>query len=176
MGVMIDAREMSVSDLKALRATVKETLLNMVAEKSKKPKTSLIVRDILPLTDLGLNTEEWDNETAQVAGAWTEDWHHQLNEDEGVAFYGVHFHDDTFDLIFIRHKLGATGATVKNLTGLTPIDNNENDLNKGYHKPVYYSGNENVYIDYYARANVAAAAAHVELIGMFCEPRGEQIS
>jgi len=177
MGIMIDSREVTEEQLRAVRAEIKQNLLAMVSKKSNKPTTSLIVRDILPATDLGLNTEEWDNQTELASGTWTKDWDHQLDDDEGVVFYGVHGHDDASDIMFARFKLGATGATVKDLISVQAIDNGVKRLNKGYFgTPVYYIGKEHIYIDYYARATVAAAAGHIELMGMFCEPSGEQIS
>jgi hypothetical protein len=134
------------------------------------------VRDILPETDLGLGSEEWDNDTELVSGIWTEDWHHQLDDDQGLVFYGVHVHDDDFDILFARLKLGATGATVKDLVSVQAIANGLEHHNKGYFNPVYFEPGETPFVDYYARGTVAAAACHIELIGLFCEPRGEQIS
>lgn len=181
MGGIISIDELSIDALKAMRDMVANALLDMVSKKANKSRSELIVRDILPLTDLGFNTEEWSNQTAQSSGAWTKDWSHELDEDQGAAFYGVAIQDETCDLIFVRFKLGATGATTKAIYSLQRLikeGQEESDKKQTgfFPEPVYYGGKETPYVDYYARGSVSQYAAHVVLIGLFCEPKGENVS
>lgn len=140
---------------------------------AKKPDE--MVRELLPLTDLGYTTEEWDNENALGANAWTNEISHELDDDEELVIIGIFNLTLLPQVIAARFRMGSTGATtygVYNLQRLYAQD----EVVGYFDEPIVYPAKSHVFIDYYARAVVAAGAEDIGLIGLIRKPYGEEVS
>jgi hypothetical protein len=134
-----------------------------------------MVRDLLPLTDLGYSTEEWDNENALNANAWTNDIDHELDDDEEVVILGIFNLTLNPQVIAVRFRVGGTGATTYGIYNLQTLYA-QDEVVGWLDEPIVYKPKSNPYIDYYARAAVTAGSEKIGLIGFIRKPYGEEVS
>jgi len=172
------ARELSTTQLIAMRDDVKAKLLAFAAKETGKPASDFVVRDAMPLTDFGFATEKWCNQLgAGIATAtWTKDWTKELPKTKFVAFYGFIDHADSPVLLGAKFKVGANGQTTRDVVmfGRMRVE----DVVKCYHEPVLYKGQETIYLELYqaSGSTLAQYAEELEMMCLVAEPYGEVIS
>lgn len=193
MGFLIPDFNMSVAELKALKAEVKANLLARAAQQTGRPMSEFVVRDIFPKDDFSFNGCEWQNQTAiTVADTWTKDWSKELPKSKFAGLYGVIHHAvavkpnagaaEGYVYSGVKYQLGAAGNTVKEQVHLQSMGRNfylTSGITKvpvGLHKPLYYDGSDTIYASLISNATISQYAEELELLGMVCEPWGEVIS
>ena len=62
MGLLVSMSKITESQYKELIDSIKIRLLNLAAKELNKSPSELVLREVMPLTDLGYTTETWDNE------------------------------------------------------------------------------------------------------------------
>lgn len=175
MGLLVPVSKITESQYKQLIDAVKSRLLGLAAKELNKDPSELVLRMVMPATDLGYSTETWDNENALTATAWTAEIGHELDSDELVAFVGVENQTDDPQVIGIRFKVGSGGATTRDIQMIEDLYTEE--VFKGLFKePIIYKQKEYIYIEYYAKAAVAAAGEKIGLLAFMVKPYGEEIS
>lgn len=175
MGLLVPLSKITEDQYKALVDSIKTRLLNLAAKELNKNPSELVLREVMPLTDLGYTTETWDNENALTATTWTKEIGHALDPDEFIAFVGVENQTDDPQVIGIKFKVGSGGATTRDVQMIESLYTEEN-FKAMFKEPIIYKGNEYVYIEYYAKAAVAAAGEKIGLIAFIVKPYGEEIS
>jgi len=163
--------QMAVEDITALEATVKERLLEETSRRLALPRDQLVVRDIMPKTDLGLANEEWITPTL-TADAWTKYFDKALPNNRFVIFYGVANQSPTPIATGVLYKLGPTGGTTKGVMMLEELYATRIPIGIT-DEAILYRGGDHIYIDVWAKE---AGTEALVLKGMVCEPYGEVVS
>ena len=175
MGLLVPLSKITENQYKELIDSIKAKLLNLAAKELNKSPADLVLREVMPMTDLGYTTETWDNENALTATTWTTEISHALDNDEYIAFIGVENQTDDPQVIGMKFKVGSGGATTRDIQMLESLYTEDN--HKAMFKdPIIYKANEYVFIQYYAKATVAAAGEKIGLIAFIVKPYGEEIS
>jgi len=152
------------NELKALAAKETNTSVN-----------EWVVRDILPKTDLGFNTEKWLNQTAfATADTWQKDWDKELDSNTYVVFYGVELHALNPTIYGIKFKVGSTGATTIDTIQFQKLKLEEVPI--GYFDRIIYRKKKHIYVELIADDTTAQYGEEFEILGMLCEPYGEVVS
>lgn len=169
-------RELSTTQILALKEEVKERLIAYAAKETGKDPSEFCVRDVMALTDLGLDSEIWDNEDSGglTATTWTQDWEKELPKTKFVAFYGFVNHTDDPQVIGTKFKVGADGATVRDIIMHGRM--HAEDVAKCFFEPVLYKGTETIYVEHYSKTTIAEAAELLEFLALVAEPWGANIS
>lgn len=170
------ARELSTTQLIALKEDVKRRLLAYAAKETGKSPDEFVVRDILAGIDLGFGSEKWDNESSLTSVTWTNDWSKELPKTKFVAFYGFINHTDDPLVIGTKFKVGSTGQTVRDIVMHGRMRREDNP--KCFFEPVLYKGQETIYVEHYNESGSAITAGSelLEFIALVAEPYGAQIS
>jgi len=167
--------EVSPEQMKAVIDAVKTKLMGYGVKYAKKDAEELCVRALMPATDLGLNTEAWDNESTLTANTWSEDWSHELSEDECVVFIGVANRTDNPQVVGTKFKVGSSGNTTRDVQMYEELY--VMDEPRGLFKePIVYVGKETIYIEHYSKTTITAGQELLELIGYIVKPYGNEIS
>lgn len=170
------ARELSTTQLIAIKEDVKKRLLDFAVKETGRKREEFCVRDVLALTDLGLDSEIWDNEASGglTATTWTEDWKKELPKNKFIAFYGFVNHTDDPQVIGTKFKEGGEGATTRDIVMFGRMNMEDNP--KCFFEPIIYKGGETIYIEHYSKTTIVEAAELLEFIALVADPYGEVIS
>ena len=176
MARILTARELSTSQLIAVREDVQTKLVNVASRETGRKASDFVIRDSMPLTDFGFATEKWSNQTAQVDGVWTKDWTKTLPKNTFVAFYGFADNANNPLIIGCKFKVGASGSTVRDVAMFSRMRVEE--AVKCYIEPVIYKGDETIYIELYQNSGAVLAqyGEELEIFAFVCEPLGAIIS
>ena len=175
MGLFVPVSKITEDQYKAVIDAVKAKLMALAAKELQKSPSELVLREVMPLTDLGYTTETWDNENALTAVTWTKDIGHALDNDEFIAFVGVENQTDDPQVIGIKFKVGSGGATTRDIQMIESLYTEDNHKAL-FKEPIIYKANEYIYIEYYAKTAVVAGAEKIGLIAFIVKPYGEEIS
>lgn len=174
MGRVMVARELSTSQLISMRDDVKAKLLAFAVKETGKNASEFVIRDVLPSTDLGFNSEKWCNQAAHTLSTWAVDFYKELPKTKFVAFYGAVNLSDTPYIILVKFQIGANGQTVKDIISLSRMRAEE--AVKCYFEPILYKGAETIYVSMYTDTTIAQYGEALELLALVAEPYGEVIS
>jgi len=159
-------------EIKTLQETTDAWLTKRAIEKRivTRPE-DLVVRDILPGTDLnGLSGEVW----SQVCSAFQYNMCYSgKNPNTKIfAIFGVKNKSSTPRTVALRFKLGAGGASVKDIWQVEQayLEDNTAVFTKD---PIKYEDQETFVIENYG---LSSGEDGVILLGRVVEPRGETIS
>ena len=171
MGKIFPFAELGLEQLRAIEDAVKEKLLEVAMRETGKKREELVIRDILPKTDLGLTNEVWVA-SISTANSWNTWITKELPKNKFIAFYGVAVLSASPITTGVAFKIGATGATTKDIMMYEEIFAEEKPV--GYtEEPIIYKGGDYVYIQLYGKST---GTEYIVLKGMICEPVGETIS
>lgn len=176
MARILAARELSTAQLISMRDEVVNKLLRFASTETGKAQSEFIVRDIMPKTDLGFNSEAWLNQTELVDATWTKDFTKELPKNSFVCFYGIVKEAESPAIIGTKFKLGAGGATTIDIVMHTRIA--VEDIPKGYFSPILYKGGDTIYVEHYQKTggNLSQYGEAFELMGFIAEPVGVNVS
>lgn len=170
------ARELSTTQIIAIKDEVKRKLIDFATKETGKSASEFCVRDGMAHQDFGLGTEKWDNESTLTHGAWTKDWSKELPKTKFVAFYGVVNHSDNPQVIGTKFKVGSNGQTTRDVVmyGRMYVE----DVPKCFFAPIIYKGGETIYVEHYNQSgsDLSAGDELLELLVLVAEPYGEVIS
>ena len=163
-----------------------------IAQKIVASEADLVIRDILPETDLGLTSEEWIE--SGVGGTWTLVISGRNPENKLWGVYGVKNEHATAvsgavkpvisfvsgneygivpPVIAIKWGLGAGAAKVKDIWHIQRMYVQNDEVYTD--QPVIYNKKELFSIYMLARVNASGADGHLILLGKVAEPKGETI-
>jgi len=175
MGLFVPVSKITEDQYKAVVEAVKAKLLALAAKELQKPQSELVIREVMPATDLGYTNENWANTQSLTANTWVKEIGHELANDEFVAFVGVQNQTDDPQVIGIKFKVGSAGATTRDLQMIESLYTEDN-FKALFKEPIIYKANEYIYIEYYAKTTVAAGGEKIGLIAFIVKPYGEEIS
>lgn len=142
-----------------------------VSQKVVTKEDDLVIRDIMPNTDLGLTNEYWA-EVLATPNAWNAAIINvTLPKDKIIAFYGVKNKAAVMLSSMVRFNLAQ--AKVKDIWEVEDI---QTELNAEAlaETPVLYNNSEVIRIDMYCMG--LAGTDELMLIGKVAEPKGKLIS
>lgn len=178
MGRVKMARELSTTQIIAVKEDVRKRLLDYAVKETGKKREEFLVRDIMASNDLGLDSEKWDNELAGglTTVAWTKDWSKELPKNKFVAFYGFVNHTDDPQVIGTKFKVGANGQTTREVVMHGRM--NREEIPKCFFEPVLYKGTETIYVEHYNQSGstITEGSELLEFLALVAEPYGDMIS
>ena len=175
---VIPKSEMTQAEIFSLEAKVQDSLIKMALEKELASSADeLVVRDLLPVPDLGWASNAWRNQVATVANAWqaAPDVNVRLagaQQNRCIAFYKVINRTLNPAIVATRFSLGATG--VLGIMQLEELYVEQEQV--GFFGPIFYTDGETVRYDFFADAVVAINGEQIGFPAMVVEPYGEQIA
>jgi len=164
-------KQLSLADIAAIEASIKERLLDEASRRLARPKEQLVIRDILPKTDLGLTNEEWVTPSL-TANAWTKYFDIKLPDTRFICFYGAANNAADPIVTAVMLKMGPAGATTRGSMELEEIYADEVPVGI-LDEAVLYRGGDHIYVDCWAKK---AGTEPLVLKGMVAEPYGEVVS
>jgi len=169
MSYVIPASELEVADIMSIKQQVIDALFGVAMKMTGLGKDQLIVRSVLPATDLGLSNEYWETPSL-TANDWTNYFTHQLEDQAFIAFYGVANLSADPKVTAVRFKLGS-GAGTKTLDVVQLEDlYSDNTRVDGYFKrPIIYKHKQYANVDVYSKA---AGTEPLILKSLVVEPAG----
>lgn len=178
MGRVKMARELSTTQIIAVKEEVVRKLLAYAVKETGKKESEFCVRDAMASNDLGLDSEKWDNELAGglTSVTWTKDWSKELPKNKFIAFYGFVNHTEDIQVIGTKFKVGANGQTTREVVmhGRMKME----DSPKCFFEPVIYKGQETIYVEHYNQSGstIAEGDELLEFLALVAEPWGDMIS
>lgn len=175
---VVPKSELTEAEIFAFESKIQAALVRMALEKELSSSADeLVVRDLLPIPDLGWASNAWVNQVATVAGGWqaAPDVNVRLagaQQNRCVAFYKVINRTENPAIIASRFSLGATG--VLGVLQLEEVWVEQEQV--GFFGPIFYTDGETIRLDYFADAVVAIGGEQIGFPAMVCEPYGEQIA
>ena len=175
---VVPKSEMTQAEIFSLEQKIQNSLINMALEKElASSPDELVVRDLLPVPDLGWASNAWVNQVATVANAWqaTPDVNVRLagaQQNRVMAFYKIINRTLNPAIVAARFSLGATG--VLGIMQLEELYVEQEQV--GFFGPIFYTDGETVRYDFFADAIVAIGGEQIGFPAMVCEPYGEQIA
>jgi len=154
--------------------SLKNELITLAAKETSTSPSEWVVRDTLPETDLGFDSEQWLNQTLMVPDAWTMDWNHQLPVNKFWMAYGIINHAMAPTIYGMKFKQGALGATTIDTIQFRKILEEDNVI--GFFDRIIYRPQSTPYIELIANAATAALGEEFEILSMVCEKYGDIIS
>jgi len=164
-------KQLSLADIARIKETVKRNLVREASARLAIAPEKIVVRDILPKTDMGLTNEVWVTPSL-TANAWTKYFDIALPNNKFVTFYGAanNAADPIATAIYL--KRGPTGATARGLMELEELYADEIPVGIT-DEAILYRGQDHSYIEVYAKA---AGTEPLVLLGMVAEPYGATVS
>lgn len=169
-------------------ALVQELTKRAVSQGIVDTADELVIRDILPLTDLagtttgatsssnGFTDEVWrvdlrsyqrDGSTASAANAYNIVTNVDLNQKKLVGFLGIEKRGDEDPVSAVRFSLG--GTKIKDIWNIEGVQLDETYWGEN---PMIYNGTNTVKIEYYLKS---PAIVYHRLVGKTAEPKGDVI-
>ena len=130
----------------------------------------LVIRDILPATDLGFSAEDWSKSVTASANNWGTYVDKTLDDDEAITFTGIVLHDPNPVITAIRFKLGA--AVTKAVFSLTKAYVLDQPIIL-FRTPIKYDPKDRIVIEVYT--TTANPTVKIELLGYKVEKIGKTV-
>ena len=167
----LSAGQVPIEEKERTLRAVEDKLLEVAVRETGKRPEEIVIRDVLPATDLGLSAEKW--EVSYSAAGWTTWINKELDDDQFLVIYGVACADTaTPYTTALRFKVGTTGATTKDVVQIEDAFAEENRV-KYLRKPLIYKGGDTVYIEAYG---TEAGTDRLILKALIAEPKGKTVS
>jgi len=168
MGYLIPAGELTIDDIIALRQNVVGQLFSVATRLTGLAKDELIVRSILPKTDLGLTNEVWEA-TISSANAWNPWISNQLEDQRFVVIYGLA--NLTADPVTtaIKFSTGASKTKIIDVVQYEDLYTNKERVDGYFNRFIVYKHKQYLNADLYARAT---GTERLVLKGFVVEPAG----
>jgi hypothetical protein len=163
---------LSVTTVRNLEERIKSFLKSLAVRKGIAAREDqLVVRDILPKTDLNLANEDW-KENLISANSWNTVFDFRVPEKKIIAFYGVRNIGTTPLTTAIKFAVGPGGAKTKDIVYIEGLEKNK-EREAIFSTPILYEDGQYMYVQQYAKA---AGTDSLVYLGFVCEPKGELIS
>jgi len=163
---------LSITMVRSLEERIKRYVKSLAVRKGiAASEDQLIVRDILPKTDLNLANEDW-KEGLATANAWNTVFDFRVPEKKIIVFYGVRNIGNTPLTTAIKFAVGAGGAKVKDIINVEKLEKSK-EREVIFSTPILYEDGQYMFVQQYAKA---AGTDSLVYLGFVVEPRGEVIS
>lgn len=173
---VVPSSELKTDEINAMRTNVARALVNLALDKKiAASEDQLIVRDIQPNTDLAFATNNWVNQALLAPNAWTQDFLTALagaQQKRCIAFYKVVNLTAIPQINLSRFSLGTT--SVLGTIDLEALYAEQQTT--GFFGPVFWADGENVRVEHYPLAGIAAGAERIAFPGLVVEALGQNIS
>lgn len=173
--------DLSAEERRYIRQTVDVNLVKLAILKAiSNDPSGLVLRDLLPYTDLGLtgatNGNEWLITSAATAGTLLQYFSYQLSTTQCFAFWGVSLSPDSVSNIStLRFLFGPGGAQVKAYFQLEQLYNRLEP--QGYFSsPLYYVAQDTVICQVGPLTSFAASSERLPLLARVVDQFGNVIS
>lgn len=168
MGYIIPAGELSIDDVISLRTNVITKLFDVASRLTGLGREELVVRSILPSTDLGLANETWEA-TISTANNWNSWISNQLEDQRFVVIYGLA--NLTADPVTtaIRFSTGANKTKILDVIEYEELYSHRERVDGYFNRYIIYKHKQYVNADLYARAT---GTERLVLKGYTIEPAG----
>jgi len=163
--------QLTPQDIAGIEASVKERLLSEASGKLNLSRDQLVVRDILPKTDLGLTNEEWVTPSL-TADAYTKYFDIKLPDNRFICFFGAGNNAADPIVTLVVLKMGPAGGTTKGTMEIEEMYAEDVPICLT-DEAILYRGGDHIYVDVWAKAS---GTEPLVLKGMVCEPYGQIIS
>lgn len=169
MGYIIPSSELEVDDIMAIRQKIVDALLEIATRMTGLDESQLVVRNTLPMEDLGFSSETWQT-PALTANAWTNYFTHKIDEQRFIAFYGVSVLSTDPVTTAVRFKLGSGGGTkTLDVIEIEDLYSDQNRIDGYLKRPLIYKETQYVNVDLFAKAS---GSDNLILKSLTVEPAG----
>ena len=169
MGRIVSLYEMPVTERKAKEQALINVALSEASKLTKLAPSELVVRDILPSTDLGLTNEVWE---ASITAA--NDWNNwidvTLEDFRTVAIVGIVVLSPDPITTAIRFGIGAGPTKVIDVIQYESILNTQEAVVGYLDKPIVYRPESYMNVDLYGKST---GTEQIVLKGVTIEPSGK---
>lgn len=156
---------------KKKEALIKEKVKERAMEKGVVTRENeLVIRDILPATDLGFSAEDWSKSVTVSANDWGTYVNKTLDDDETIVFTGIVLHDPNPVITAIRFKLGT--AVTKAVFSLTKAYVLDQPIIL-FKTPIRYDPKDQIVIEVYS--TTSNPTVKIELLGYKAEKIGKVV-
>jgi hypothetical protein len=163
---------LSVTTVRSLEERIKSFLKSLAVRKGiAASEDQLVVRDILPKTDLNLANEDW-KETLSTANGWNTVYDFRVPDKKIIAFYGVRNIGTNPLTTAIKFAVGPGGAKTKDIVNVEGLVT-QKEKEVIFSTPILYEDGQYMFVQQYAKA---AGTDSLVYLGFVCEPKGELIS
>lgn len=183
---LIPVDDLTLEDRRMMRASVDEALKVAAISLALQPdESSLLVRDTLPNTDLGVGiggpavgagtAEDWLDQIAGVIGAEHQYFASVIANDRCIGFWGVSAESAPPSISRVRLTLGAASAQTKGVFQLEPLYTRLNTV--GYFtEAIIFKRVETCRVMVMPRLAYAALTERIALLARTVEPIGAVVS
>ena len=169
MGWIMPAIEMTIEDVASIKAQVIDRVMSVATRMTGLTPDQLVIRNILPKTDLGLTNEYWETPTL-TANDWTNYFTRQLNNQQFMVFYAVADLSPDPKATALRFKVGSGGGTkTLDVVHLEELFANSERADGYLKRPIIYKETQYMNVDVYSKA---AVSEPLILRGFVVEPAG----
>ncbi len=163
--------KLTAQQIRAIEEEVKRRLVEKaVAQKigGVVSAKDVVVRDILPSTDLGFTNEVWE-ETISTANSWTTLVNTTVSSDKCYMFFGVKNVNASPKIVALKFSKGAVVKDIWHFQDMLtePTVEAISDI------LIFYGKEEPMKIEYYAQAT---GTDNLIIRGFVAEPRGKRIA
>ena len=169
MGYIIPFSELELADIISIKQQVIDALMSIATRMTGLTPEQLVVRNILPSTDLGLTNEYWETPSL-TANDWTNYFTKQLDEQQFVVFYGVANLSPDPKVTALRFKVGSgAGTKTLDVVQLEELYTNTDRTDGFFKRPIIYKERQYSNVDVYAKVT---GTEPLMLRGFVIEPAG----
>jgi len=159
----------TLPELRSIQASAKNQLLQLAVNDLKKKPTELIIRDILPSTDLGYTNEVW-TKTYSSSNTYVDLVTDKEFTNKEMVIYGVLNNSAKPLSTLLRVKIG---ADIRAIANLTPMYNNAEQALGILSKPILFRTDTKFTISVYPKET---GTEELVLLGYIIEKIGDTIS
>ena len=167
---LIPFSELSSGQAAKIRNDIIQALVNKAVKELKKASSSLVVRDILPKTDLDFTNEDWYEITGSSSATWETMSTGTMGDERYVGIYGVKADLDAFACSAVKFNVGGADKAIWPLQSLREYDDMVGLCPSGVIIPPNISYTISRYVLY------TTSTSCLILKGVVVEPRGKLIS
>jgi len=168
MGYLIPAGELTIDDVISLRQNVITRLFSVATRLTGLAKDEMVVRSILPKTDLNLSNETWEA-SISTANAWNPWISKQLEDQSFIAIFGLANLSADPITTAIKFTTGSGGTKVIDVIQYEDLYSQRERVDGYFNRFIIYKHKQYMNADLYARAT---GTERLVLKGFTVEPAG----
>ena len=162
---------MSLEEKRRIEEELKDELKRRALEQGVvTSEDDLVIRDLLPKTDLGATNEVW-TQTLSSGNAYNNTYTPSASDKKVIGIYGVKNKATSPLTTAIKFSVGSGGAIVKDIWEIESVMLEENTEGIAT-MPIIYDKNETITIAQYASGT---GTDGIILLGLVAEPKGENV-
>ena len=167
---LIPFSELSPGQAAKIRNDIIQALVAKAVKELNKPPGLLVVRDILPKTDLDFTNEDWCEVTGSSSAVWETMSSGTMGDERYVGIYGIKADPDAFACSAIKFNIGGADKAIWLLQSLREYDDMVGLCPSG----IIIPQNNTYTISRYVLYTLSSSC--LILKGVVVEPRGKVIS